>query len=70
MILSWSPCASILRFFNTATIRIPINCLRDFKIIKYSIKDDELVITLEKQFKEEMPYIYRNGTVDTNKRAP
>jgi hypothetical protein len=48
MILSWSPCVSILRFFNTATIRIPINCLRDFKIVKYTIKDDELIISLEK----------------------
>lgn len=48
MILSWSPCVSILRFFNTATIRIPINCLKDFKIVKYTIKDDELIISLEK----------------------
>jgi hypothetical protein len=48
MIMSWSPCVYILRCFNTATIRIPINFLRDFKIVKYTIKDDELIISLEK----------------------
>jgi len=53
MILSWRPCISILRIFNTATIRIPIDCLKDFKIIKYTIKDNELVISLEKNINSE-----------------
>jgi hypothetical protein len=32
--------------YNRATIRIPITSLKHFDIVKYDIKDDELIIDL------------------------
>ena len=48
MIASSNPCCRILRMYNRATIRIPIQSLEQFKVKSYVIKDDELIIELIK----------------------
>ena len=48
MIVSSNPCCWILRMFNKATIRVPIQSLKHFEIVTYIIKDDELIIELVK----------------------
>ena len=50
MIVSWSPVCNMIRYLNTGIIRIPIGMFKDFKITKVKIVNDEIVISLSRDF--------------------
>jgi len=66
MILSANPCCWILRMFNKATIRIPIPSLKQFDIVTYVIKDDELIIELakNKNVAEDKKHAIQSGILE------